>query len=346
MPDNLEDLREDDALDTEAAVAEISADLFGQGKVDGDGEQGKEPANPSAVETPPAPQTETAGADAPKPEEGDNSAAVIEAGAPKTWSKEALAEWATLSPRAQQEVLKREEDYLKGITMYKDRAEVGDKYSEVVAPYKPILDAENIDPVQIFQSFAANHYLLSRGTEAQKIELAAAMLSGYGIDFSKLASHIGDQLLSPPDPELAALKREIAELKQGITSRQQQEQSQSIERLTSEIEAFAADPSHPYFNELSDDIAKLFESGQAKNLQEAYDTAVYLNPTTRQKEIDRLTAEKSLSSSDAAKGKQAKIAQATAADLSLEPKTRNGTIAVGTLDDTLLETMARIQGRA
>jgi hypothetical protein len=54
----------------------------------------------------------------------------------------------------------------------------------VVAPYAPILAAEGVDPVQMFQSFAANHYLLSRGTDAQKVEIAAALFKGYKIPLS------------------------------------------------------------------------------------------------------------------------------------------------------------------
>lgn len=348
MPKELEDLNtEQGDLDTSAALAEISTDLFGQGGESGNAGEGvdKAPVVPAVEPTPsPQPGTETKVEETPKPEE--TSTEVQSVGAPKTWSKEALQEWATLPPRAQQEILKREEDFLKGITMYKDKAEVGDRYDSVVAPFKTVLQAENIDPVQLFQSFASNHYLLSRGTEAQKLELAANMIQGYGIDFNKLIGFVGDRMIEPADPRVSALEQEIATLKQGQASRQQQEAAQVQQRLATEVDAFAADPAHPYFNELVDDIAQLFEKGQAENLQEAYDKAVYLNPTTRQKEIDRLTAERSTSVSPEEQARRDKIAKSTAADLSLDPKARNGTVPLGTIDDTLRETLARIEGRA
>ena len=357
MPQNIEDQNQSD-LDTSAAIAEISADLFGQGgEGDDAGDKGQadagaeaSPAKPSAVEAPssqqPADKTGQEGSSPTSDQSQDNSQQVQDTGAPKTWSKEALQDWATLPPRAQQEILKREEDFLKGITMYKDRAELGDRYDQVVNPYKPILQAENIDPVQMFQSFAANHYILSRGTEAQKLELAANMIAGYNIDFNKLISFIGDRVIEPADPRVSALEAEIHELKNANQSRQQQDQVAVQERLSKEIETFAADPAHPYFLELMDDISKLFETGQAANLQEAYDKAVYLNPTTRQKEIDRLTAEKSTSVSAEEQARRDKIAKSTAADLSLDQKSKNGTVPIGSIDDTLAETMARIQGRS
>ena len=357
MSQNTEQLSDQTEIDTSAAIAEISADLFGQGGEGGDtgadAGAAEAPGKPNPVESPSSQQTAgKTGQEDPSPTPGqsltdaENSQQVQDTGAPKTWTKEALESWATIPPRAKQEILKREEDFLKGITQYKDRAEIGDRYDKVVEPYKPILQAENIDPVQMFQSFAANHYILSRGTEAQKLELAANMIAGYNIDFNKLISFVGDHIIEPADPRVAALEAEVRELRKGHESRQQQDMTAATERLSAEITAFAQDPAHPYFNELVDDISKLFETGQATNLQEAYDKAVYLNSTTRQKEIDRLTAEKSNSATAEEQARRDKIAKSTAADLSLDPKSKNGTVPIGSIDDTLAETMARIQGRS
>ena len=352
MPKNIDELTDQSDLDTGAAIAEISADLFGQGSDNSDASQKSadagpeaDPSGPSGVETPPAQQPDKTGQEQ-SPDAPDSSQAVQDTGAPKTWSKEALAEWATLPPRAQQEILKREEDFLNGITMYKTRAETGDRYSKVVEPFAPILQAENIDPVQMFQSFASNHYILSRGTEAQKLELAANMIAGYNIDFDKLANFIGDNILEPADPRVAALEQEIAALKQNQSSIAERELATQKQQIDGEIETFAADPAHPFFNELVDDIAKLFETGQAQTLSEAYEKAVYLNPTTRQKEVERLTAERIASQTTGDTARQDKIARATAADLSLTPKSRNGTVPIGSIDDTLADTMARIASRA
>lgn len=350
-------------FDTTSAIAEISADLFGQGGESGDGvESGSDagaketPGSEKPVENPSSqpPAEDKTGqhdstaipSDTEAGQSPQNSQEVQDLGAPKSWSKEALAEWATLPPRAQQEILKREEDFLRGISMYKESAEIGQKYSKVVEPYAPILAAENVDPVQLFQAFAANHYLLSRGTEAQKLELAANMIQGYGIDFAKLVSFVGDRIIEPVDPRVQALEQQIAELKSSVTSRQQQEEAAVKQQLEKEIEAFAADPAYPFFQELVDDIAKLFETGQASNLKEAYDKAVYLNPVTRQKELDRLTAAKAQELTAAERQRQEKIAKSSAADLSLDPRSQNGTVPVGTIDETLAATMARIAGRS
>ncbi len=334
-------------LDTSAALAEISSDLFGQGGEDSDevkdqpGEgEGQSPASDAAVvEVPPSHETPEE-----KPE-GENSEEVQATGAPSTWSKEALAEWASIPPRSQQEILKREEDMFRGIEQYKGAAEIGQKYEAVVEPFKAVLDAENIDPVGLFQSFASNHYLLSRGTPDQKIQLAAALLQGYNIDMPALLTHLGDAVNEPPDPVLTALQREVQELKSANAAIASRTQEATAAQVKAEVDAFAADPAHPYFDELINDIDQFMRMG-ASTLQEAYDKAVFANPVTRQKEIDKLTASKLTASEAAEKARKDKIARSTAADLKVVQKSRDGTVLQGSMDDTLHETLAAIESRA
>lgn len=356
MPTELQnqDNENQEDLDLAPALSEISAELFGQGGDSGDGgEVGQTGGEPDgdAHGTDPAPQTDKKqSGDDPLPADPaaspDNTEAVQETGAPKTWSKEALADWATIPPRAQQEILKREEDALRGISMYKQQAELGQSYDKVVEPYKPLLAAEQVDPVQLFQSFAANHYLLSRGTPEQKVQIAANLINGYGIDFAALVDTIGEAALAPVDPEIKALREKVELLERTTQTRQQQESEVLVSRAETEIAAFAKDPANPYFDEVVDDIQRLFASGQASTLQEAYDKAVWANPTTRAKELERITSEKLQSQSATEQTRLAKIARTQAADVSLDPKSANGTVPPGSIDDTLADTLARIQARA
>lgn len=339
-----------DEIDTSAAVAEISSELFGQDdageekvedQVEGEGSESSGEPSADAAKAPP--QSDEAAAEA-KPKE-ETSAEVQEVGAPKTWTKEALADWATIPDRAKAEILKREEDFLNGITQYKAAAEVGHAYNSVVEPYKPLLQAENIDPVQLFQSFAGNHYLLTRGTPAQKVQLAASLLTGYDIPLADLLNYIADNPSEAVDPKIRALENELNGLKRGISTATETHNTQVRERLVSEITQFAADPAHPYFDELADDISKLFAAGLATSLPEAYEKAIYANPSTRQKELDRLTAEKQASADAEKNARKEKRARSQADQVSTIPRSKDGTVPLGSIDDTLAETMAAIENR-
>ncbi len=320
-------------FDTSAAIADISSELFGQG---GEGE--KDPA-----EGPEAPVVESATVEPPADGAEENSQAVQETGAPSTWTKEALQDWAAIPDRAKQEILKREEDMMRGIQQYKTAADVGEKYNSVVEPFKPILEAEGVDPVQLFQSFASNHYLLSRGTPEQKVELAANMLSHYGIDLPALVDYFGERALNPVDPRVQQLEQQVRALTQNFQQQATQSTEAQRQAALTEVEQFAA--ANPYFDELVADIAKFMETGVASTLQEAYDKAVYANPVTRQKELDRLTAERAKQAEAAEKARKDKLSKSQADHVTTSGHHRDGTVPVGSMDDTLAQTLAAIQGR-
>jgi len=343
---NIDDLNTDSGeLDVEAGLAEISSELFGQG------DEGEAPT-PLDGEDATADLAPTEEAGAPpqiedKPEEGGDPESAVEGAAddtaPSTWSKAAAEKWAGVDPAIKAEVLKREQDMFNGLEQYKSRAEIGDRYEGVIAEFKPILEAEQIDPVELFGNFAANHYLLSRGTPEQKLTIATNLMAHYGIDIEQVQQRLSSQ--PAVNPELEALRAEVHALKQGVTTIASREQEAVRQQFTQQVEAFAADPAHPYFSEVSEDIAKLLKAGAASSLEEAYDKAVYANPVTRQKEIERQTAEAVSTAQAQAQTRIDKKAKLTAVNVNAIPKSANGTVPVGTMDDTLEATLAAINAR-
>lgn len=362
MPFDKDDQEQETQVNIEEMSADISAELFPEPEETKasdlpEGEAGSPEAKPSAEGSEPPPQTgEEAKGDtdaAKEPAAGEaatdeNSQAVKDTGAPDTWSKEALADWASIPPRAQQEILKREEDMHRGIEGYKAAAELGGKVSKIIEPYAPILAAEGVDPFNMLQNFAGNHYLLSRGTPEQKIQLAANLLTGYQIPLPELLEYMADQIgtaSEPVDPKLVALEKEVTELKSARNQEREQLTSAALERINQEIDAFAADPKNKYFDELAADIQQLFAVGQAKTLSEAYEKALWSNPSTRQKELDRIAAEKQATGEEAAKKAAEKKAKAQADHVEVNPKSRNGAVITGSIDDTLNEALETIKSR-
>lgn len=327
--------------DLSEALASISADLFPENAPAGDADD----ASGALVEEAPAEAGVVADqAVAPPPTDGENSAAVVETGAPKTWTKDALETWAAIPPRAQAEILKREEDMFKGLEQYKEKAALGSSYDSVVEPYRAVLAAENINPVEMFSAFAKNHYILARGTPDQKIAFAAEMLKGYNIPVEALFDHVSAQPYV--DPTIANLQQQIQQLSGAEAARQQQAVAARQAKITQEVEAFYSDPANIYAADLADDIAHLIKTGAETTLKGAYETAMFRNPTTRGKEMARLQTEAAnLAKAEIAKRAEAATA-ATSINLKSSGKTLNGTVlGVGTMDETLNETLAAIQSR-
>lgn len=342
---SIEDPNTNDDFDMEAAVSSLSSDLFGQGdegsKVEvvevgqeGDGE----PVSPTpgeAIEPPAQEGTETA-----------NTEEVQALGAPNTWTKEGLAEWAKIPPAAQQEILKREQDFFKGIEGYKEKADLGGRYDAVVEPFRATLAAEQVDPVQLFQSFSSNHYLLSRGTPEQKIQVAANLVRSYGLDLNAIAVALGTAE-QPVDPTIKSLQDEVAALRSSDQQRQNQIIEQKRAELTSEINTFASDPAHPHFPKVINHMSDLLKANPNMGLKAAYDTAVMANPETRQLEIDRLTSEKMEAAKAAEREKVEAAKKAKGANVRTLQTERNGTVPSNkSWEETLEETAKDIASRA
>jgi len=341
LPEETE-IENTDGLDMESALADISEGLFGQESEEkSEGEklsvEGEPSPAPKVDEAPPQTETE-------EKEPAENSSEVQAVGAPKTWTKEAVEKWATVDPVVKAEVLKREEDMFRGLEQYKEKAELGTKYDSVVEPFKAILAAEQIDPVQLFQSFSANHYLLSRGTPEQKLDVAVNLVKSYGLDIDAIKERLGNQP-PPPSAEVLELRERLAKVEGTVTQRTQEELDAKKLEFSRQVETFAKDPKNIYFNDVASDIAHLLKTGAETSLQAAYDTAVLRNPTTRQKEIDRITTEKISEAQRAEAERVAAAKKAKSANVNSKPKTADGTVPVGTLDETLSETFEKIKSR-
>jgi hypothetical protein len=344
---NLDDTNSEE-LDISAGLADIASELFGQSddaesSTQLEGEDATSGVTPTEADgAPPQTESEVKGGEQQSTVDGAETGTETPS-APSTWSKEAAGKWDSVDPSIKAEILKREQDMFNGLEAYKGRAEVGDRYEGVIAEFKPILESEGIDPVEMFGNFAANHYLLSRGTAEQKLTIATNLLNHYGIHPNLVAENMANT--PAVNPEVEALKAKIAELETGVKSITNREHEQVRQSFAQQVNNFAADPAHPHFEEVSEDIAIFLKSGVCKTLAEAYDKAVYANPVTRQKEIERITSETVTSAQAQAQTREDTKARRNASNVTAIPKSANGTVPVGTMDDTLAATLAAIEAR-
>lgn len=249
----------------------------------------------------------------------------------------------------QQEVLKREEDMFKGIEGYKADATLGKNFSQVLAPYQQLFAQTRQDPAQLTSQLFAAHAQLSLGSPEQKLATVRQIADMYGV---QLAAAAPDGEEPYADPQVKALQQQLAAVQSQMSAQAQQqariaaaEDARVRETLSREIDTFAADPANQYFNDVANDIAQLLQSGVAKDLKDAYERAIWLNPVTRAKELDRQTAEKTAKAQDEARKKAESAAAATAANVRTKAKHASGTAPGGSIDDTLKQTLATIQSR-
>lgn len=263
--------------------------------------------------------------------------------APKTWKKEEAEAWATISPAAKAAISRREEEMFRGLEQYKQTAGFGNSVQAVIAPYSAIMQAQNIDPVQMVKGYMDIEYRLHTGTPEQKTQLFKEFAQRYNVPISSLTGNATDDAYA--DPQIASLQRELAELKAGQSSIQQQRFQESQAKTNATVQQFFSDAKNIYVNDVADDIAHLLNTDKTLTLEQAYEKAIWLNPNTRAKEIARQDAEKQATAAAEATKKLEEAKRAQAANLKIRQKAGAATQPLGTMGDTMEETLREIKSR-
>ncbi|MCK9622140.1 MAG: hypothetical protein M0R47_16590 [Methylobacter sp.] len=252
---------------------------------------------------------------------------------PASWAKEQHEHWSKMTPEAQAYVELREKQMLDGIEQYKANHAYAQELQRTIEPYRDMLQQFGLNEHQVVEnSLGWNRALTSGSVEARQQA------------FIKLGTDLGiiPQEGQPQiDPRTQELQQRVERMERESQQRQQAEYQQNYSKVASEVEAFASDPEHPYFEEVADDVIALLQTGL--DLKDAYEKAVWANPITRAKEQSKLI-ESETAVRLAKQTAEAKAAQkAKAANVKPINSNRQSAEPVGSWDDTMAETLAKLR---
>lgn len=252
--------------------------------------------------------------------------------APNTWKKEVAATWQTLPPQVRAEVARREADFHKGIEGYKQAAGFGQAMERAITPYAQTIQKLGITADKAVSELMATDHKLRQGTPQEKAAMLSALAQNYGIDMAQA------QAVPQVEPHVAQLQQEVRQLRGYIENQQSTVQRQSEDSLHSEISQFAADPSHSHFETVKGHMSALLQAGQATSLADAYEQAIYANPTTRALVLAEQQA--------AQRAEAARKAQAAREAASVNTRSRPPVPTsepIGSMDDTIRATLRKLQ---
>jgi hypothetical protein len=242
--------------------------------------------------------------------------------APASWSKDQHENWSKIPKEAQDYIETREKQMLDGIEQYKEGHRYAQEVDRALQPFREDIISLGIPEPQVIYNLMTHHQALTKGSLEQRQEafLRIGMESG-------IIPKEGQTL---PDKHTQELEQRLSRIEQQEREIQSRYENEELQRVTQTVEAFASDPKNQYFNELADDIAILLRTGL--DLQTAYDKAVWANPTTRSKEL-----EKERASVIEKNKKEAEIAKkATSTNIkSSRSNGRKETEKLGSWDDTM-----------
>ena len=259
--------------------------------------------------------------------------------APKAWAKDMHDHYAKLEPSVQDYIDQREKQMMDGLSQYREHSDFGRQMQAAVAPYQDLIQEAGVDAPRAVQALLNAHKLLVRSTPDQKHQYFMRLARDYGINVTGEAP-------PPIDPTVKELRERQERIEQTLAQRQSVELEQRRQSTLAEVNEFAADKAHPYFEDVADDIIVLLKTGI--DLSSAYEKAVWANPVTRQKEIERINAEAESARTKKAQEEAVKAKAATAANIRNRDTQRTPTEPRATmrnLDDALRDSMREIRSR-
>lgn len=251
--------------------------------------------------------------------------------------KEEAEAFAKASPEVQQAFQRRANEMFQGMEQYRAKAQFADTMERTLAPHMDTINGFGVTPDVAIGALLNADRALRSGTPEQKQQYLAKIANDYGIDIASVQAYVPP----PYNPTVSALEQKVQQLEgffqQQVTQGQQREQ----ETLNSTIAQFATDPKHSHFESVKAHMSALLQAGQAKDLPDAYEQAVWANPTTRAAALAEQQAK--------ARQEATQKAQAARAAASVNTRARPSmpvSLPIGSMDETIRSALRNIQQRA
>jgi hypothetical protein len=247
---------------------------------------------------------------------------------PTTWKKDLLPLWDKIAKgealskeesRKHLEYLnQRENEFKKGVSVYKAEAERAKALEDAINPFVPELQAQGISPAAWINNLGRAHVILSRAPYEQKLEMFNRLAQDYGINLNQI-----NQPVAPTDAYTQQLMQQLYQVNQEVSTIKSRYEQEEQSRLSNEIERVRSDRERfPHFDMVREEMAQLLELGKAQDLETAYAKAVRLNDEVWALEQDRL-----LNDAKKQASRSQQVARAKATAVSPKSVTPNGTQA-------------------
>ena len=247
---------------------------------------------------------------------------------PTTWKKDLLPLWDKIakgetltkdeSKKHLEYLNQRENEFKKGVSVYKAEAERAKALEEAINPFVPELQSQGISPAAWINNLGRAHMVLTKAPYDQKVQMFHRLAQDYGVNLNQI-----NEPQQPVDAYTQQLMQQLNQVNQEVSTIKGRFEQEEQTRLSNEIERVRSDKERfPHFDMVREEMAQLLELGKAQNLETAYVKAVRMNDEVWAVEQERL-----LSSAKKQASKSQQVARAKATAVSPKSVTPNGTQA-------------------
>lgn len=241
---------------------------------------------------------------------------------PSSWKKDYQAQWDKMvdtDPQMAQYLLEREQQFASGVSTYKAEADRARDIQSLIEPHAPRFQHYGVDSKEYLGRLLKMDEILATGSPQQKMALLQGIAQSVGLlDAQGQAQEFdqGQQSYVPPE-----LLNTVYGLQSKLQAIEQANERAEQTRINAEIESFAE--TAPFFDELTEEMARLLEAGLATNLQDAHKKALRWNDEL----FSKYQAEQQ-QGEEAAKRKAAQETAARARSAAVSPRSSTPTGAV------------------
>jgi hypothetical protein len=266
--------------------------------------------------------------DAAEPEQPEEQPEISDIPKPTTWKKDLLPLWdkiakgETLTKEESKKHLEylnqRENEFKKGVSVYKAEAERAKALEEAINPFIPELQSQGIHPAAWINNLGRAHMVLTKAPYEQKLQMFHRLAQDYGVNLNQ-----SNEPQQPVDPYTQQLMQQLYQVNQEVSTIKSRYEMEEQARLGNEIERVRSDKERfPHFDMVREEMAQLLELGKAQDLETAYAKAVRMND-----EAWKIEQEKLLKQATTQASKASQVARAKATAVSPKSVTPNGTQA-------------------
>ncbi len=242
--------------------------------------------------------------------------------APVSWSAEQKAKWATLPPDTREYIAQRDRESHEAISRAGQQIKAFEPIRNVIEQFATTFQKNGLQPHEGIARMMAVNEMLEANPRAAIAEIAKA----YGVNLQGETEQNAD----PGSARVAELEAKLAKVESHLTAQQRQQVADENRTLAREIADFAKDK--PHFESVRKVMAGLMNSGAAETMQDAYDKAIYADPTIRQSlQVDAQKAAEDKRKTDEAE-RVAKAKKAAGVNVKSSPGQSS---QVKTMDDDL-----------
>jgi len=253
--------------------------------------------------------------------------------APDHWRKEDKEMFNSLSDEAKEFVHRRysmmEKDYHNKTQAIAMEKRFNEEIKSILNPFRSDFEMRGMDDVAAIRQLVAAHNML----QSQPKDAIKILAKQYNVD---LGEDDDFEYEDETTSEIKRLEKKIAQLEAGTQQKSIDDVNREIERFKNQTDE-AGKPVHPHFEAVYQDMVALVRAGAAKDLDSAYEKAIWANDEVRKQLMAEGATKETRKRAEEAKKRAAKAKRAAKVNVKGKSEPRPESAAEKSLREELAE---------